>query len=68
MLQLWSGNRLKSTRHRVVVPSDIKKPRQSLAYFIHPNNNCTVTDLENKENGISVNPWDYLMKKFKDTY
>ena len=68
MLQLWSGNRLKSTRHRVVVPTDITKPRQSIAFFVHPNNKCTVTDLKDKENPVSVNPWEYLMKKFGETY
>ncbi|XP_066929591.1 uncharacterized protein [Clytia hemisphaerica] len=68
MLQIWSGQKLKSTRHRVVVPTNINKARQSLAFFLHPNNDCVVEDLVNKEQNVKTNAWDYLMKKFGETY
>lgn len=68
MLQIWSGNKLKSTRHRVVVPTNLDKPRQSIAFFIHPNDDSIVTNLEDKENDVAVNPHEYLMNKFSETY
>ena len=68
MLQIWSGKKIKSTRHRVVVPDNLNKPRQSIAYFVHPNNKSDVTDLENPDSGVPVNAFEYLMKKFGETY
>jgi len=68
MLQIWSGNRLKSTRHRVVVPTNLEKSRQSIAFFLHPNNDSTVTNLEDEDSNIAVNPHDYLMNMFRGTY
>ena len=40
-LQFWTGGKLKSTKHKVELPTDIrrcKSVRRSIAYFVNPNN------------------------------
>ena len=47
MLQSWSRNKLKSTKHRVVNPKDPEKRkqiRQSFAYFVQPNDHVLVDE------------------------
>ncbi|XP_057298188.1 uncharacterized protein LOC130629099 [Hydractinia symbiolongicarpus] len=68
MLEIWSGGKLKSTRHRVVVPHNCERARQSLTLFIHPDNDVTVSCLGGSNIYEPVNPYQYLMGKFSETY
>ena len=68
MIELWSSGKLKSTRHRVVIPNHHDRARQSLAFFVHPDNDITVSPLDGSRDFKSVNPKEYLMKKFSETY
>jgi len=68
MLELWSAGKFKSTRHRVLMPNDYDKARQSIAFFCHPDNNITVSCLDGSDKFIPQNPYEYLMQKFADTY
>ena len=45
MMQRWTNERWRSTEHRVVNPPDSLRtlgPRQSLAYFLHPNHDALI--------------------------
>ena len=47
LLESWSRNKLKSTKHRVVNPKDPEKQKQvrrSMAYFVHPDDHVLVDE------------------------
>ncbi|XP_078077513.1 uncharacterized protein LOC144499272 [Mustelus asterias] len=57
--------------HRVLLPqSDDKicRPRQSLAFFVHPDNDVTVTCFDGSQQYPPTNPLQYLMERFDSTY
>ena len=81
LLQFWSGNILKSTKHRVVNtnnPEKQKRVRRSLAYFVHPDDEVFI-DEELVYQGCTskrlttfgaarMTALGYLIKKFEQTY
>ena len=81
LLQFWSGNKLKSTKHRVVNANNQEKQncvRRSLAYFVHPDDEvfvdeelmyqgCTPKYLKASVKG-RMTALEYLNKKFESTY
>jgi len=67
MLQHWTSGRFKSTRHRVQV-NQHAVPRQSLAYFVHPDKTVDVAGVDGSEKYPPINSYQYLMNKFSDTY
>nr|XP_047127227.1 UPF0676 protein C1494.01 isoform X2 [Hydra vulgaris] len=68
MIEIWSSGKLKSTRHRVVIPNCHEKARQSLAFFVHPDDDIRVFPLDGSKDFTSINPKEYLIKKFSETY
>lgn len=79
LLQSWSQNQLKSTKHRVVNledPNKKKQVRRSIAYFVHPNNDVVVDqklifegDEKNEFTSVTgMTAYEYLQGKFKQTY
>ncbi|XP_057298187.1 uncharacterized protein LOC130629098 [Hydractinia symbiolongicarpus] len=69
LLEIWSGGKFKSTRHRVVVPDDnTESARQSIVYFVHPDNNVMVSCLNGSNKNVAVNSLEYLLDKYKQTY
>ncbi|XP_038663983.1 2-oxoglutarate-Fe(II) type oxidoreductase ppzD-like [Scyliorhinus canicula] len=71
LLQKWTSDRLISTVHRVLLPhSDDKmcKSRQSLAFFVHPDNDVMVTCCDGSEKYPPTNSLQYLMERFDATY
>ena len=83
LLQFWSQNRLKSTKHRVVNSTDSEKRKQvrrSMAYFVHPDDDVLVDEElvfeDNKGNKkksksltkSSLTAYEYLLMKFDQTY
>jgi len=68
MMEVWTSGRFKSTRHRVLINNKHKTARQSLAYFVHPDNDVMVSCLDGSNKFESVNAYSYLMNKFADTY
>ncbi|CAG0882198.1 unnamed protein product [Cyprideis torosa] len=46
LTEIWCGGTLKATQHRVLItPSAVKSPRQSIAYFVHPDRSVVVQPL-----------------------
>lgn len=69
LLEIWSGGKFKSTRHRVVVPDDnTESARQSIVYFVHPDNKVMVSCLDGSNKNVAVNSLEYLLVKYKQTY
>ena len=68
MLEIWSSGKFKSTKHRVIVPDTFNKARQSIAFFCQPDNEVTVKYLDGSNKFQSVNSFEYLMKKYGETY
>ena len=68
MLEIWSGGRFKSTKHRVIIPDDIQQPRQSIAFFVHPDNHTQVSPVDGSSKYQSTNALEYLLRKFGETY
>ncbi|ODN05973.1 hypothetical protein Ocin01_00708 [Orchesella cincta] len=57
LLNSWSGGLYTSTVHRVIVPQDEfqkQKPRQSIAFFVKPDNETVVVPLVNPENPSKI--------------
>ena len=58
-LQYWTRGRLKSTKHKVEIPSEVKKRktiRRSIAYFVNPNNDVRLDQalISQKESADSI--------------
>ncbi|XP_066924102.1 uncharacterized protein [Clytia hemisphaerica] len=66
LLERWSSGRIKSTPHRVTIQtSDMSKPRQSMAFFVSPDNDCLVECLDGSNKYEPVNSFKYLDGRFK---
>ncbi|XP_072322470.1 uncharacterized protein [Scyliorhinus torazame] len=71
LLQRWTSDRLISTVHRVLMPqSDDKmcQSRQSLAFFVYPDDNVIVTCCDGSEKYPPTESLQYLMERFDATY
>jgi isopenicillin N synthase-like dioxygenase len=73
LMQRWTNNLFPSTRHRVVIPSSIQKPRYSVAFFCHPNYDSVVECLPNctKYQPAMYSPvlaGEYLLQRLQATY
>ncbi|XP_019628255.1 PREDICTED: UPF0676 protein C1494.01-like [Branchiostoma belcheri] len=52
MMQRWSGDKLRSTPHRVVLPDEEewrKVPRRSIPFFVHPDDDALLTCLDGSD-------------------
>ncbi|XP_061170418.1 uncharacterized protein LOC133179710 [Saccostrea echinata] len=66
MMQRWSADRLKATKHRVVVPQKDKareRPRQSIAVFVTPDDDITITCIDGSNKYPPIRYLDYLKTK-----
>lgn len=68
LMEMWTSGRFKSTRHRVLIHNRNRSARQSLAYFVHPDNDVEVSCLDGSDKYQSVNALSYLRNKFAETY
>ena len=68
MLQIWTGGKFKSTRHRVLIKNKHTSARQSMAYFVHPDNHVVVSPADGSDEFESVNASEYVINKFKGSY
>lgn len=58
-------------KHRVCFPTDKaekQKPRHSLAFFVHPDNDCIVKCLDGSDKYPPISALDYLNMRFAATY
>ena len=79
-LQFMTGGKLKSTRHKVDLPTDpikSKTARQSVAYFVHANDNVAINQrlafvggkkVIEDDNWKPITMADYLVQKLNATY
>ena len=67
LLERWTSGKIKSTIHRVTLPDDTTVSRQSIAYFVNPDNECFVKCLDGSNQYEGISTYDYLDKKFKET-
>ncbi|XP_077986152.1 uncharacterized protein LOC144440640 [Glandiceps talaboti] len=71
MMQRWTADKLKATKHRVVMPTtdeDKLKDRQSIAFFVFPNNDFLVECTDGSNKYPPVKSGDYLKQILNDTY
>lgn len=71
LMQRWTGDRLKSTRHRVSIPSEEchrRVPRRSLAFFVHPDDDTVIECLDGSQKYPPITAYDYLWQRLKATY
>ena len=69
LLQYWTNGVLKSTVHRVVIPSSedkLHKQRQSLAYFVHPDINVVIKTINEDGNEEEKLVKDHIIERNKD--
>ncbi|XP_069138904.1 uncharacterized protein [Argopecten irradians] len=71
LMQRWTSDQLKATKHRVLIPDDVtrrSKVRQSTAFFILPDEEVMIECLDNSNKYEPVSSKDYLTMMLKPTY
>ncbi|XP_067675218.1 uncharacterized protein [Haliotis asinina] len=71
LMQRWTADKLRATKHRVMIPeAELKKrqSRQSLAFFVHPNDEVIVKCLDGSDKYEPISSIDYLNYRFSVTY
>ncbi|XP_070532487.1 uncharacterized protein [Ptychodera flava] len=71
LMQRWTSDKLVSTVHRVALPEteDAKRsPRQSMAYFYHPDNSHIVTCVDGSDKYPPIGSGLYLQQRLNATY
>ncbi|XP_055356093.1 uncharacterized protein LOC129601330 [Paramacrobiotus metropolitanus] len=69
LLQRWTTDKLRSTRHRVGFSGNVaNQARQSMAFFVHPDDNYVIRCLDGSEKYPPISAGEYLQERFKQTY
>eukprot|EP00058_Branchiostoma_floridae_P003373 XP_002588861.1 hypothetical protein BRAFLDRAFT_89425 [Branchiostoma floridae] len=71
MLQRWSGDKLVSTKHRVVMPEsekDRKSFRRSIAFFTHPDEDTKLVCLDGSNKYDPITAKQHVQQKLKWSY
>ncbi|XP_067037881.1 uncharacterized protein [Acropora muricata] len=71
LMQRWTADKLKSTRHRVSIPAEEfhrHVPRRSLVFFVHPDDETLVKCLDGSEKYPAVTAHNYLWQRLNATY
>jgi len=71
MMQHWTADALKATKHRVLIPeAEIKKRtcRQSVAFFLQPDHDYIIECLDGSNKYEPISSLDYVNSKFSVTY
>ncbi|XP_028857284.1 2-oxoglutarate-dependent dioxygenase htyE [Denticeps clupeoides] len=69
LMQRWTGDVFISAVHRVLLPSDgDSSSRQSLAFFVHPDDQAVITCCDGSNKYPPVKALDYLMERFGESY
>ncbi|KAK6169476.1 hypothetical protein SNE40_020524 [Patella caerulea] len=67
LMQRWTADELKATKHRVLIPEDEAektKGRQSMAFFIQPDDDCVIKCLDGSDKYQPITALDYLNWRF----
>ncbi|XP_063403485.1 uncharacterized protein LOC134687263 isoform X2 [Mytilus trossulus] len=71
LMQRWTADKLKATKHRVLNPSNEqqrRQNRQSMAFFVHPDDKLMIECLDKSNKYEPISSIDYLNSRFKATY
>ncbi|XP_046448257.1 2-oxoglutarate-dependent dioxygenase htyE-like [Daphnia pulex] len=71
LMQFWTSDRYTATVHRVLVPEEElrrKSTRQSIAFFVHPDNDVMVSQLNGSSDQPAIGALDYLKSRLSATY
>lgn len=71
LMQRWTADSLTATKHRVLIPEvefKKRKHRQSVAFFVHPDDNYVIECLDGSKKYEPITSIDYLNYRFSVTY
>lgn len=71
LMQRWTADKLVATKHRVLIPEEevmLSKGRQSIAFFIHPDDDVIIKCLDGSGKYEEISSIDYLNMRFAVTY
>ncbi|XP_014667696.1 PREDICTED: UPF0676 protein C1494.01-like [Priapulus caudatus] len=71
LLQFWTSDELISAKHRVMIPAAElrqRRIRQSLAFFVHPDDDTLVTPLNGSIKHEPITALQHLLNRFSETY
>ncbi|KAM7002785.1 uncharacterized protein LKV04_004005 isoform 2-T2 [Tautogolabrus adspersus] len=69
LMQRWTSDRFVSARHRVLLPpAGNLRTRQSLAFFVHPDNEALISCCDGSDKYPPITAGDYLIERFKKSY
>nr|XP_046250198.1 2-oxoglutarate-dependent dioxygenase htyE [Scatophagus argus] len=69
LMQRWTSDRFISVRHRVLLPpAGDSRTRQSLAFFVHPDDEALIACCDGSNKYPPVTAAAYLLERFSDTY
>ncbi|XP_057301990.1 uncharacterized protein LOC130636329 [Hydractinia symbiolongicarpus] len=70
LLHTWSNGKFRATTHRVQIPTDpmrLSMPRQSIAFFAHPNYDVTINYQDENGKAKTRNAYEHLKTRFDST-
>ncbi|KAL6466224.1 hypothetical protein MHYP_G00263570 [Metynnis hypsauchen] len=69
LMQRWTSDVFVSAVHRVLLPPEGDlRTRQSLTFFVQPDNSAIISCCDGSNKYPPVSSWDYLQSRFSDTY
>ncbi|KAJ8249136.1 hypothetical protein GJAV_G00231550 [Gymnothorax javanicus] len=69
LLQRWTGDVFVSAVHRVMLPpSGENRGRQSVVFFVHPDDEATIICCDGSNKYPPVNALEYLNERFRSSY
>lgn len=75
LMQRWTNDVFRSTKHRVMIPNDekVKFSRYSVAFFCHPNEDTEISCLKSCKTDKSpiyspITAGEYLLNRLQATY
>ncbi|XP_060085102.1 uncharacterized protein LOC132564468 [Ylistrum balloti] len=71
LMQRWTADYLTATKHRVLIPEEElrrRNSRQSIAFFIHPDDEVMIECLDKSNKYQPITSYDYLQERFAATY
>ncbi|XP_073709630.1 uncharacterized protein [Misgurnus anguillicaudatus] len=69
LMQRWTSDVFVSSVHRVLLPPEgNSKTRQSMTFFVHPDNDAIITCCDGSDKYPPINSLDYLLSRFKESY
>ncbi|XP_054898576.1 uncharacterized protein si:dkey-10o6.2 [Poeciliopsis prolifica] len=69
LMQRWTSDQLLSVRHRVLLPPvGDSSTRQSLAFFVQPDNEARITCCDGSNKYPPITGGDYLLQRFSESY